>query len=493
MFEIVEVGSRLTKSDYEAQLPALRTRMLQLQEQLLAAGIPLTIIIAGVEGAGKGALVSRLNEWLDARHIQTHAFWEESDEERERPYFWRFWRKLPARGKTAIFFGSWYTQPIVDRVLRRSNDAELALHTGRINEIERMLCADGALIVKFWMHLTAEQQQQALQEDLANGLRPGEQCKRYAKHYREFRRVSAEVIRCTDSGCSPWRLVEAADRRHREIAVARLLVAAIEQRLQFAGAKPTTTAASPPVTAGSGGRNVLDQVDLSQHLDADRYKKKLAKFQARLNDLSWQAHAKKRSIVVVFEGWDAAGKGSTIRRITAAIDARLYRVIPVAAPSDEERDQHYLWRFWRHLPRAGYTTLYDRSWYGRVLVERVEAYARDEEWLRAYQEINDFESQLREQGVIVCKFWLHIDADEQLRRFHERENTPWKRHKIGPEDYRNRAQWPAYQQAVQDMVAHTSTGGAPWELIPANCKKFARVAVLKTLCHHIAAALAENT
>ena len=169
------------------------------------------------------------------------------------------------------------------------------------------------------------------------------------------------------------------------------------------------------------------------------------------------AFEKKRSSVVVFEGWDAAGKGGNIRRITAAIDPRTYRVISIAAPTDEEKAHHYLWRFWRHVPRAGYVTIYDRSWYGRVLVERVEGFARPDEWSRAYLEINDFEQQLVDHGIVLAKFWLHIDAKEQLRRFRERESVAWKQHKIAAEDWRNREKWDAYEEAVNDMVARTST------------------------------------
>jgi polyphosphate kinase 2 (PPK2 family) len=238
-----------------------------------------------------------------------------------------------------------------------------------------------------------------------------------------------------------------------------------------------------------GAITLLDHVALEKSLSADRYEKELESWQARLCRLAWKAQKKGRSTVMVFEGWDAAGKGSAIRRVTAALDARLYRVVPVMAPSDEEKAHHYLWRFWRQLPREGRITIFDRSWYGRVLVERVEGFATGGEWMRSYREINDFEQQLAEHGTVVLKFWLHIDRDEQLKRFRKREKVAYKRHKITDEDWRNRERWEAYKEAVNDMVSRTSTGRAPWTIIPGNDKKFARVEVLKTVCGRLKEAL----
>lgn len=235
---------------------------------------------------------------------------------------------------------------------------------------------------------------------------------------------------------------------------------------------------------------VLDKVDLGARLAKDDYKQRLQAQQARLQDLAWQAHRRRRSLIAVFEGWDAAGKGSAIRRVTAAIDPRLYHLVQFAAPTDEERRHHYLWRFWRRLERDGRATFFDRSWYGRVLVERVEGLASPGAWRRAYGEINQFEQQLLEHGCVVAKFWLHISPEEQLKRFREREESPHKQHKITPEDWRNRERWREYELAVEDMVAHTSTEAAPWTLVAGNDKRFARVQILQTLCERLEAALA---
>jgi polyphosphate kinase 2 (PPK2 family) len=235
--------------------------------------------------------------------------------------------------------------------------------------------------------------------------------------------------------------------------------------------------------------SILDHLDVSGKLTEAEYARQLEKQQSALTKLAWAAREKNVSTVMVFEGWDAAGKGSAIRRVTQAMDPRLYRVVGIAAPTDEERAQHYLWRFWRHLPRAGFTTIFDRSWYGRVLVERVEKFARTDEWNRAYHEINGFEEQLVEHGVVVDKFWLHITPQEQLRRFKERQTVDYKRYKITDEDWRNRKQWDDYKRAVDEMVARCSTEYAPWTLVAANDKRSARVQILKTVVERLSAAL----
>jgi len=488
MFEAVELGSKVSKEQFAQQVPALRTELLAAQRQAQRAGVPLILVIAGVEGAGKGYVVNRLNEWLDSRGIRTHAFWDETDEERERPRYWRFWRTLPPRGTIAVLFGGWYAGLIDDHVAGRLDDEALEHRLNRVNALERMLSEDGALIVKFWFHLSRKDQAKRFKQFAKHGPRRhglSRQEKRYAKHYDQYMRSAERTIRLTDGAC-PWHLVEASNRRYRDLTMGRTLLAAMRQRLN--ASVPATESASPVEIAGEPAANeptILDHIDLDRRADEASYHKRLRDYQSELNRLSWLAWQKRRSSVVVFEGWDAAGKGGAIRRATAQVDARLYQVISVGAPTDEERAHHYLWRFWRHLPRAGYNTLYDRSWYGRVLVERVEGYARRREWSRAYHEINDFEEQLREHGIALAKFWIHIDPDEQLRRFHARERTPWKRHKIGPEDWRNREKWDEYKLAVNDMVSHTSTAHAPWSLIAGNDKKFARLEILRQLCERI--------
>ena len=495
MFEAAELGHKISKKDFEIKQPELHTQLLNTQRLLRNADFATIIIVSGVEGAGKGEVVNRLNKWFDTRGITTSAFWDESDEESERPAYWRFWRKLPSRGNIGIMFGSWYTKPVVDHVFGKLDLPQYEQELRKIKEFERTLTDDGYLIVKLWFHMSKRDVRNKLQKDaktLNKSLGVSPILKRFSKRYDDFCNASEHAIRMTDHGNCPWHLIEATNRRYRDLTTGQLILSSIQQRLNRDKITNTldsnTNTTIPTSQTNKNTPTILDHVDLDQNLTDKSYRRLLTKYQTRLYKLIWEAYKNKRSPIVVFEGWDAAGKGGCIRRLTAAMDARLYHVISVAAPTDEERAQHYLWRFWRYLPRAGYTTIYDRSWYGRVLVERIEQFASDDEWQRAYHEINDFEEQLHKHGIILMKYWLHLSQEEQLKRFKEREVTPWKKHKITDEDWRNREKWDEYKTAINDMVAHTSTEFAPWHLIPANNKLFARIEVLKTFCKQLESA-----
>ncbi|RKZ46909.1 MAG: polyphosphate:AMP phosphotransferase [Gammaproteobacteria bacterium] len=494
MFEAAELGRKIAKKDFDEEEPLLHTNLLEVQRKLKDSGTPVIIIVSGVEGAGKGEVVNRLNEWFDTRGLQTYAFWDESDEERERPFFWRFWRSSPPRGTIGIMFGSWYTKPIINLAFGDIDGSEFDRQLTRIAEYERMLTNDGALVVKFWFHMSKKDLRKRLKKEAQeNGKnwKVSPLAKKFSKHYNKFCSVSERAIRITDQGKCPWYLVEAVDRRYRDITVGRILLNAIEQRLnkQSTTEIPASPQKSITTTTQKGMVTILDHVDLKPKLSDTEYRRLLGKYQRKFYKLAWAAREKKRSSIAVFEGWDASGKGGAIRRLTAAMDARLHQVISIASPTDEEKAQHYLWRFWRHVPRGGYVTIYDRSWYGRVLVERVEQFAKENEWMRSYQEINNFEEQLCEHGIIVVKFWVHISKAEQLRRFKEREKIPWKVHKITEEDWRNREKWDDYKAAINDMVSRTSTEYAPWTLVPGNDKKYARIEILKTFCNTLEKAI----
>jgi polyphosphate:AMP phosphotransferase len=353
-----------------------------------------------------------------------------------------------------------------------------------------MLMDEGALILKFWFHLSKQQQRirlKTLESDPKTRWRVTETDWKHFKIYDTFRTVSERALRQTSTADAPWRIVEGADANYRSLAVGKAILEALQQRLDCPPAPPDAPAAPLPSTPDD--LNVLRSLDLSLSLEKKLYKKLLLKYQRKLNLLSRRPEFRGRSVIAVFEGNDAAGKGGTIRRVSSALDARQYVIIPTAAPTEEERAQPYLWRFWRHIPRQGKFAVFDRSWYGRVLVERVEGFCSEADWQRAYSEINDFEQQLVRHGAVVAKFWLSISKDEQLRRFEERQQTGFKHYKITDEDWRNREKWDLYEQAVADMVDRTSTEIAPWTLVPANDKRYARVKVLKTLCDRLEAAL----
>ncbi|AGA31803.1 UDP-galactose-lipid carrier transferase [Thioalkalivibrio nitratireducens DSM 14787] len=491
MFEAAELGRTLDKDTYKEMVPALRTGLLNLQQGLRECDFPVILLISGADGAGKSETVNLLHQWMDPRWIETTAFDEPSDEERERPAFWRFWRALPPKGRIGVLFGSWYSHPIAERVADRVDDDGLDVMLKRINTFEKMLVDGGALLIKLWFHLGKEMQVERIRKLRKNPKtrwRVGERDLAALKSYDRFRAVAEQTLRLTSTGEAPWMIIEGFDERHRNVTTASHILEVVRRRMELdpKTLRGTTTAWKTP---REDEKTILDFLDLDLSLDKKSYRKQLADYQGRLNVLARKARERKVSTIVVLEGWDAAGKGGIIRRITRAIDARSYRVIPVAAPTDEERAHHYLWRFWRHIPRAGRFTIYDRSWYGRVLVERVEGYAADDEWIRAYREINEFEEELTDHGIVLLKFWVHIDKDEQLLRFRAREETSFKQHKITEEDYRNREKWDDYAHAVNDMVERTSTEFAPWNLIEGNDKRWARVCALQVLCERLEQAL----
>lgn len=493
MFESAELGHKLDKAAYEAAEGELRAQLLDAQFDLLESkDCAVVVLINGMEGAGKGQTVNLLNAWMDPRHVQTWAFDTPTTEEAERPFMWRFWRALPPRGRIGILFGNWYTEPIGDRVARNTKKADLDQRLADINRFEAMLAREGVLLVKFWFHLSKDGQRarlKALAKDPATRWRVTDQDWEHCEQYDRYRAVAEHVLRRTSTGHAPWMIVDGSDANFREVFVARTLLDAVRRRLEASAHHWLPRQSAPPLPLAADERNLLNSLQLNQPLGKKDYERELERWQGRLAMLTREAAFRERSLVLVFEGADAAGKGGAIRRVTAALDARLFAVIPIAAPTEEERAQPYLWRFWRHLPRQGRVAIFDRSWYGRVLVERVEGFCSEADWMRAYAEINDFEDQLIANGAVVLKFWLQIGQDEQLARFKERENEAHKRFKITPEDWRNRERWDDYAQAVCDMVDRTSTENAPWTLVEAENKLFARIKVLRTVCERLAGAL----
>ena len=489
MFESAELGHKIDKATYDKEVPKLREELLNAQFDLAQkARFPVIILVGGVDGAGKGETVNLLNEWMDPRHIQAHAMGEMSDEERERPAMWRFWRELPPKGKIGVFFGSWYTAPIVRRTLKQTSAAALNQSIEQINHFEKMLTDEGALILKFWFHLSKDAQEKrlkSLEKDPKTRWRVTKLDWARFKIYDKFRKVSEHALRETSTAEAPWIVVEGADPRYRSLTVGKILLEAMRKRLDST-VKPVAPSVAP-LQAPIDQLDVFDKLNMSQKIDKKKFETELEKYQGKLNLLTRDPRFHKMSVIALFEGSDAGGKGGAIRRITGALDARHYRIIPVAAPTEEERAQPYLWRFWRHIPRTGRVTIFDRSWYGRVLVERVEKYCSEADWMRAYSEINDFEEQLVDNNTVLVKFWLAITKEKQLRRFKEREKIGFKRFKITDEDWRNREKWDDYEHAVCDMVDRTSTEVAPWTLVEANDKNFARIKILKTLCQRIEA------
>jgi polyphosphate:AMP phosphotransferase len=483
MFESAEIGHAVDKDSYQAQVPALREALLEAQYELQQqARVPVIILINGIEGAGKGETVKLLNEWMDPRLIEVHTFDQQTDEELAHPPAWRYWRQLPGKGRMGVFFGNWYSQMIQGRVHGRLKDKDLDRAINEAERLEQMLCDEGAVILKFWFHLSKHQMKKrlkTLKDDPLHSWRISPLDWQQSKTYDHFVRFGERVLRRTSRDYAPWHVIEGVDPHYRSLAVGTLVLeglqAALKERVQ-----PLHLAIAPSAEA-IDQRSLLGSLNLDKQLEKDDYEEQLAAEQARFSLLMRDKRMRRHALVAVFEGNDAAGKGGAIKRAAAALDPRQYRIVPIAAPTQDELAQPYLWRFWRQIPARGLFTVFDRSWYGRVLVERVEGFCSQADWLRAYGEINDFEEQLHRAKVIVVKFWLSIDQATQLERFQAREQTPFKRYKITEDDWRNRAKWDDYRRAVEEMVDRTSTEIAPWTLVEANDKRWARVKVLKTL------------
>ena len=484
----------MSKKAYEARLPDVRAALVRMQIELKSAKFPVILVIGGVEASGKGDVVNILNGWLDPRGFETFAFHEPTDEERERPAMWRYWRTLPPNGRMAIYAGGWHADAMGQDPRTSRELAQFDAMLRRISWFEGQLAASGALIVKVWLRLSKSAQRARLQEiesDPRTAWRISPEDWKSQRDYDRLARLAERMRRATHQPGAPWYLIDAEDPRSRNLAVADVLLSRfrIHMRAKGRAAAALGGAHKRVVPLRPAGLRRLLSLSLDSKLSQASYEKKRDKWLGRLNKVVRAAGQERRSVVWVFEGWDAAGKGGAIRRIADAIDARDFRVIPVAKPTDEEKAHHYLWRFWRHVPRAGLITIYDRSWYGRVLVERLEGFAAEAEWKRAYRELNEFELELAEHGVIVLKFWLHVSKDEQLRRFRDREATLYKRHKMNAEDWRNRRKWASYEIAVGDMIALTSTRHAPWHLVAANNTRHARLEIIKVSCRQIETAL----
>jgi polyphosphate:AMP phosphotransferase len=497
MFQTAELGQKVSRREFKKRELELRKQLLDLQDQVRADGsFPVLIDFGGVRGGGKGTSTNLLNKWMDASYIETHAYGEPSDEESERPAWWRFWRDLPPRGHIGIYLSGRYSKPLLDYVYGNSSLETFHHQLSQIRAFEQALADDGALILKFWMHVSAKRQKkrlETLEHDPLHSWRVSPEDWTHWQMYDRFIEAAEVVVSRTSTGDSPWEIVEGGDYHFRSLRVGEVLRDSLERHLkkihirrkyhdeltrEINGEDGGEAAGSAPAPA----MTVLDALDLSLQVSKKEYRKQMELLHARLNQLHLEAAHRSLSVILVFEGPDAAGKSGAIRQVTEALDARWYKIYPFSAPTDEEKAHHYLWRFWRCIPRQGRVTIFDRSWYGRVLVERIEGFANDIEWRRSYDEINNFEEILVEHGIVLLKFWIHVDQEEQLARFKAREETPYKRWKLTDEDWRNRARWEDYSVAAHKMIQATDKLIAPWVLVEGNNKPYARVKVLNAIC-----------
>ena len=509
MLEKIDLKKKANWNDTDERIEKLEIRIGELQRACKELGIPIMVLFEGYEASGKGTMIGRMIRALDPRGFQVFPMEKETEEDRMHPYLWRFFTKTPAKGRIHIFDKSWYQGYFSDK-----------LTPEEIRQFEKQFTDDGNLIVKFFLAITEKEQKKrlkALEKNKSTKWRVNKTDWAENKNYEEQVLKYDTLLIKTDTHEAPWTVVEAMDRKYATMKILTTLAKAMEGAVKAAeerlkakeSAKIVETAAISASAVGAiVGKDevvvpskikamehedfkngVLAGIDLNKTISDDEYRKKKKDLQKRLAILHNQMYLKRVPVVLAFEGWDAGGKGGAIKRITQAIDPRGYEVVPTASPNDIEKAHHYLWRFWERFPKDGHMTIFDRTWYGRVMVERIEGFATEEEWKRAYAEINNMEAQLIKNGTVVLKFWLHIDKDEQAARFQSRQGTPEKQWKITDEDWRNREKWDEYEKAVDEMIVRTSTKGAPWHVIEANDKRYARVKVLEIVVEALEKAL----
>jgi len=469
------------KRDYKKENKELKEEIGNLQRRVKDAGFPVLILFDGWESSGKGFMVNELITEMDPRIFKIKVYEEATEDEKRKPFLWRFWQGIPSKGSIHIYIHSYYKNIMSGNRLGKPiayddvKDIEL---------FEKQLVNDGTLIIKFFLEVSKKNQEDRVKK-LASSkytdFRVTENDWDQIKRRKEYKAMFSEILSITDYEQSHWNIIS-TDKKQKAInEMLTTVKKMIEKRLENGiGEKEATPETHTEYIMRES--NVLGSVDLSKKLETEEYQDRLGKLQLEAKEVAYALYTKRIPSIIVFEGWDAAGKGGNITRLARYINPLGYNVLPVSAPNDYESQHHYLWRFIRHYPKAGHFAIYDRSWYGRVMVERVEGFCSESEWQRAYQEINEMEQDyVDSSGGGIVKFWLEISKEEKLKRFHQREHDPLKQYKITEEDWRNREKWDLYDVAVDEMLARTSTSIAPWTVVESNDKWFARVKALKTI------------
>ena len=499
MLETFDLSIKIPKDEYNTISETLSIRAGELQREVRKRGKSVIIIFEGWRGSGISQIINKLLHTFDPRGVRVYATDEPEDVDRDHTLMWRFWTKMPPYGQIVIFDRSWYTSMIIEKLDRSHMDELPPEYVSDIIGFEEQLASDGNLILKFFLHISKQEQKKRL-SDLEDD--PFTYQTRYLRRkegiyqYGLYLPVIEKMLIKTDLPASPWVIVEAEQIKYAHVKVLKTINSMIEgwlENLDNSSADTSQYLAVKGVMQNLGETNILDTVDLSKSYTKEEYKPILEKYQEDLRKLQFAAYRQGIPVVIVFEGWDAAGKGGCIIRLTNSLNPRGYVVEPIGPPNDYEKLHHYLWRFYPKFPRKGHITIFDRSWYGRVMVERIEKFCRDDEWQRAYHEINAMEERMVRNGVVIVKFWLHIDQEEQLRRFTERENSVYKNWKITDEDWRNREKWAEYEQAVNTMIRKTSTPEAPWTIIPSNNKYYARIMTIRTVIEAVEKRIQEDS
>jgi len=467
------------KQDIKAELKALRERLLGLQQPLRDRGLPVIVLVEGWAAAGKGSLINELIREIDPRFFGVVSPVLPPETEDRYPFLYRYAREIPENGKI-MFYDSGWMEGAVRRYLRREiTEKEFRAYVRSVTEFERQLRDGGYLVIKLFLHIDKGEQRdriRALKENYETEWRVTEEDIWQHREYKLFLEAYDSFMEMTDKPVS-WHILDGSRKKPAALQALRLLVEAIEEGLEKGRCVGEPFEEKFPLIPMPD----LSDVDLSPKMEDAEYKEELKRLQNRLSELHNIIYRRRIPVILCYEGWDAAGKGGNIRRVATPLDPRGVDVIPISSPEPHELNRQYLWRFWTRLPRTGHICIFDRTWYGRVMVERLEGYCTEKDWKRAYNEINEFERQLTDWGAVVLKFWIQIDQETQLERFTDRQNTPEKQWKLTEEDWRNREKWPQYEEAVNEMLKKTSTENAPWYIIESNDKKYARIKALRII------------
>ena len=479
MLKDFEGKKKENKSALNEEIAALQSKLLEQQQLLMQAKLPVIVLIEGWAAAGKGSLIKEFISELDPRfyHVESPKILPEAEE--RYPFLYPYMKAIPVNGKVTFLDSGWM-ENVVRKYLRHEITKEDYRHRIRqVNEFERQLRDGGYVILKIFLHVPKSVQYERLRDLVENPATEWRVDKEDLWQHREYKRFMEaydEFMEKTGDTAG-WHILDGSRHKTATRDALRLLVQRIERAVQEGRYEGVTAEEDFPLKE----MPLLSEVDLSLTMDSDEYKKELKKLQSRINELHNILYRRRIPVILCYEGWDAAGKGGNIRRLTYALDPRGFDVHPIASPLPHELSRHYLWRFWTRLPRTGHICIFDRTWYGRVMVERIEGFCSEKEWRRAYHEINEFERMLTEWGAVVLKFWIHVDQDTQLERFTDRQNTPEKQWKITDEDWRNREKWAEYEVAVNDLLQQTSTKNAPWYIIESNDKRYARIKTLRII------------
>lgn len=503
MLKEVDLTKVVEKAEYKSVIDGLKLRLNALQRQCRALGVPVIILMDGLEAAGKGVQIARLMKGLDPRGFQVHSIQEDTEIESVHPFLWKYWLHTPANGEIVILDSSWYRKVTVELFDKKLRNHDMPVYLEEIRCFEKQLIDSGVCIVKLFLFVDEKEQKKRMDkllEDSSTAWRVTKKDLKKNKRFASYQSLVEEVLVATDTANAPWHVIGATDRRYTTIEIYHTVIKTIEERLREVNRKlildehKNDDGKSELRNIGlnsdeRGQLGILQTINLEKQLSEEEYEEKLEKLQRKIQKLHGELYRKKVPMILGFEGWDAAGKGGAIKRLTEKMDPRGYMVKPISSPNDVERAHHYLWRFWKEVPKDGHITIFDRTWYGRVLVERIEGFCEVEDWKRAYKEINDMESSFISAGAIVLKFWMHIDKEEQKSRFQARQNDPEKQWKITDEDWRNREKWEAYEVAVDEMIKRTDTKEAPWIIVEGNDKRYARIKVLETVVRAMEARL----